>query len=363
MKNFRIVYHILGILVFFGLMSCSDREIITADTQTAPVVLDLSASTLYLDSNFPSNTALTVSWNRAGYTVPMEVKYAVEISSTADFAAPVQVGQTNDKYVSFTNKELNEKAKLIGLVPYTAQKMYIRVKSYLGNGDLTQVSNVTSLTITPYLASPTYNFVDLYLIGDSTAAGWTNSADNNSLIPLLKTSTAGVYTFTGYFLKAKDGFKFIQEKGSWDKQYGYGGTAGTLSTDGGSSNLTVPEDGYYKLTVNTNSLTYSIESVAAPTTTYTSISIIGTVNGNWDTDTALVQSTFDPHLWTLHNVALKSGQFKFRANNAWDVSWGVNNEFYGTTTKGGENIPLNAEWTYDVYFNDATGDYSVIPVK
>ncbi len=77
----------------------------------------------------------------------------------------------------------------------------------------------------------------------------------------------------------------------------------------------------------------------------------------------MTQSTFDPHVWTAFSVSLNAGEFKFRANNAWDTSWGTNSEFFGTATINGANIPLSAEWTYDVYFNDATGDYTLIPVK
>jgi hypothetical protein len=137
-----------------------------------------------------------------------------------------------------------------------------------------------------------------------------------------------------------------------------------LSTAGTSGDIPVPANGYYKLTVDTAALTYTFEPATAPTTaTYTSISIIGSVNGNWDTDTQLTQSLTDPHVWTAQNITLTSGEFKFRADNKWDVSWGTNSEFYGVATINGANIPLSAEWNYDVYFNDATGHYSVIPLK
>lgn len=363
MKNNIFKHLFLALTLVLGLTSCEDRDIITIDNVNSPIVMDLSASSLVLDSNFPSNPALTVSWEPATATVPVEMKYKVQISGTEDFAQKIDLA-TKDKsqtVASFTTQEMNEAAKKIGLVPYEAQNMHFRVISFLGVDDMMQQSETTSLLVTPYLASPTYDYEDLYLVGDATAGGWDNLADNFNLLPLLKTAEAGKYTFTGLFKVG--GFKMIKVKGSWDAQVGMGAAEGTLSTDGGSGDIKILTEGYYKLTVDTGALTYSIEPVTVSSPTYTSISIIGSVNGDWDTDTELTQSTFDPHMWSKAAVSLNGGEFKFRANNAWDTSWGTNSEFFGTATTNGANIPLTSEWIYDVYFNDATGVYSLIPVK
>lgn len=358
----------LALAMLLGLASCEDRELITAESQSAPILIDLSAENIVLDKNFPTNPVLTVTWQQATYNVPVELKYILQISADESFAEPQQLMTTDQskRYFTFTTYEMNEAAKRIGLVPFEAQKMYFRVVAYLGEGSLSQTSNITSLTLTPYTASPTYDYTDLYLIGSSTAAEWDNSAGNVNLYPLLKdASNDSKYTYTGYFKSSgtDGGFKMIKIKGSWDEQYGLGASAGSLSTEGGSGNIPVPADGYYTLTVNITDLTYTLEPAETPSTTYNSVSIIGTVNGNWDTDTELTQSTFDPHVWYVTGLKLSAGEFKFRANGAWDVSWGTNAEFFGTATQGGANIPLSSEWTYDIYFNDSTGAYTVIPVK
>ena len=360
MKNNMFKHIFLATTMVLGLVSCEDRELITIDQQTAPIVMDLSAESLILDSNFPGNSALTIKWSEAAYTVPVEVKYELEISATESFEnAQILTSTAQSKtYASFTTQELNEAVKKIGLVPYESQKMYFRVKSYVGTDDLLQTSNVTTLMITPYLASPTYEYTDLFLIGDATAGGWDNAATNMSLLPLLKTSDANKYTFTGLFKAG--GFKMIKVRGSWDAQYGLG-TPGQLSTDGGSGNIPVDTEGYYKLTIDISALTYTLESVTNPTKTYENISIIGTATGG--SDVQLTKSTFDPNLWIGTKVNLKTGVFKFRADNSWDVNWGTNAEFFGTGVAGGADIPVSAEWDYDIYFNDATGQYSFIPIK
>jgi hypothetical protein len=60
---------------------------------------------------------------------------------------------------------------------------------------------------------------------------------------------------------------------------------------------------------------------------------------------------------------LNSRAFKFRANHASTTVWGVAQEFFGTAVVGGGNIPVTTAFTYNVYFNDMTGDFSVIPVN
>ena len=372
MKNNNLYKLIVTLIMLIGIVSCEDREDLMIEPTGSAIIMDLSTSNLVLDENFPANPALTVNWEPSTYSVPMEVKYSLDISSSATFENSYTLTSTqgSQTHAAFTNKELNEAAKKIGLIPYVAQKMYFRVSSYVGtNNSLLQTSAVTSLNITPYAASPIYEYQDLFIIGEAAIGNWDNNISNMTLIPLLKTANPSQYTFTGFF-KEKNaametaGFKMIKVKGSWEAQFGKGAASGQLSTDGGSANLSVPTDGYYKLTVDTAALTYTLESVPAPTATYTSMSIIGTVNGNdFVTDRQLTQSTFDPHLWYISGAELLAGEFKFRANNSWDNNWGTNAEYFGTATKGGSNIPLSSEWTYDIYFNDATGDYTIIPVE
>lgn len=360
MKIFNIKNIYTYLIMLFAIVGCQDREIVTIDDQNAPVVMDLSTQSLILDSNFPSNPVLTVNWQKATYTVPVETKYDIEISANESFEGSQLLASTtqSQNYYTFTAKEMNEAAKKIGLIPYESQKMFFRITSYLGENILPQVSNVTSLLITPYVASPTYEYVDLFLIGDATAGGWDNLVSNNNLLPLLKTSDSNIYSFTGLFKVG--GFKIIKEKGSWDAQFGKGTVDGQLSTDGGSGNITVPSEGYYKLTVDTNNLTYTLVKIDNPVTTYDVVSLYGTATG--DTDIQLTKSTFDSHLWIATGVNLKTGVFKFRANNAWDVNWGTNAEFFGVATSNGADIPVSADWKYDVYFNDVSGNYTLIPI-
>jgi hypothetical protein len=96
---------------------------------------------------------------------------------------------------------------------------------------------------------------------------------------------------------------------------------------------------------------------AAQAQTINSIGIIGTATtGQWDTETPMTRVAGSTADWTL-TTALTTGEAKFRANNAWDLSWGSTTFPTGTgVTANGPNIPITGG-NYTILFNDATGEY------
>jgi hypothetical protein len=113
------------------------------------------------------------------------------------------------------------------------------------------------------------------------------------------------------------GFKFTDAP-DWDHtNYGDGG-AGRLNPDGTASDLTVPSEGYYEMTVDLNKKTW-----AATKTTW---SVIGDATpGGWEKDTPM---TYDPdkQVWTVTAPMKTAGSFKFRANDAWKIDFGLDSE-------------------------------------
>ncbi|GGG52053.1 SusF/SusE family outer membrane protein [Epilithonimonas arachidiradicis] len=319
---------------------------------TAPT----NGSTVMLNSADQSTIATTVTWSDYA-TYGSDVVYKVEIAKkgTTTFLNLGEV--TNTKSLAITSKDLNTAALNSGGIANQESEFDLRVtaKTSFSVPSIELQSAISTIKITPFKVE----FVNLYLVGDATAAGWNNSATNADMYPLLGNKTVSAsYTYTGFFKAG--GFKLIKVKGSWDAQYGAGSSAGTLSSDGGSGNITVAADGYYKLAVNIATMTYTLEAITPPSTTYPTIGIIGDATPNaWDASTAMTQSTFDPHIWYITNVNLTNGKLKFRANNAWDVNWGSSDEDFGIGTQGGPDINVKAG-TYNIYFNDATGAFSMI---
>ncbi|MCS3532050.1 SusE domain-containing protein [Chryseobacterium sp. JUb7] len=355
------LYKIFAIaFIGFLLISCDKDEDQAVLGEGTDPKISANKTSLVLLSSEAANEAVTFDWINSDYGVNVQLSNQVEFALKGTNFTPLKVVEMlgGAKSYKITVNDLNNIVLSLGVSTVSETDIEIRLKTSIAGK--THYSNVIPLKITPFINGPVYTYTDLYLIGDATAGVWDNVASNAKIYPLLKSITANVYTYTGYF--AQGGFKIIKTPGAWDPQYGMGASAGVLSTSGGSGNITVPTSGYYKLTINTSALTYTFVSVTPPTTTYTAISLIGPSAGGWSTDLDLEKSTFDSHVWTKRNVMLSSGEFKFRANHDWATSWGVAQEFFGTATIGGGNIPLTTTFNYDIFFNDMTGEFSVIPV-
>lgn len=321
-----------------------------------PVITSPTSGTNFvLDINNQSSVISTVKWNDyANYGVNVNYKIGVAAQGATVFQ---DAGSTaNIRQFDWTNKILNDAVLKTGAQPNVASQIDVKVTATTQStgGTITIDSDVVTITVTPFS-----NNVTLYLIGDATAGGWDNSVGNANMYPLLGDhNNSTLYTYTGFFKAG--GFKIIKDKGSWTNQYGQGSGSGVLDTSGGSGNINITADGYYKVSIDVGNLTYSIVSVTPSSATYATVGIIGdsTANG-WGSSTPMTHSAFDSHVWYLTGVSLTTGEMKFRANDNWDVNWGSSDENFGTATGGGPNIPV-AAGTYNIYFNDFTGAYVLI---
>lgn len=373
MKNkFKLLF---AAIAFVGLTSCEDEnsfEIISPSPVQFTTISPENGSNIVLDENNPDNPALVISWNPAVYDgLQTQITYSVEVDKDGDeFDTPYSLGSTTARTLTVTVAQLNTAASEIELPVGSPQTMNVRVKATVGTtGSLPSYSNVLNYTVTSYL---TYTFRDLFLVGSATAPGWNNNNNNPAL--WRNPANPNLYEYTGYFIGGGgDGakFKLLETLGLWQPQWGtnggstIAGNPGTQSNDPGEFQNT-GASGYYKLTVDMSpsSLGYTFTPYAGSTSTiYSSVGIIGSSTpGGWDAETPMTQSTFDSHIWYLNNVALINGEAKFRANGSWDVNWGANTEYSGTGTQGGANIPVSGT-NYNVWFNDLTGQYMLVPVE
>lgn len=208
---------------------------------------------------------------------------------------------------------------------------------FTGAGDYLFSINMEEGT---YSFAPAFDF--LYTPGNSN--GWSQPASQ-----LL--STNDFINYSGYaYLNGE--FKFSSQP-DWDGvNYGSAGTDGTLSTDATAGNLKSDGAGLFWCNVNIASLTYSLTQVET-------IGLIGdSTPGGWDASTALEPSA-DFLTWT-GTVTLTDGEFKFRANNGWDINLGGAME---DLTQDGANIKSPGAGTYDVTLYLGTLPYGCTFVK
>lgn len=250
-------------------------------------------------------------------------------------------------------------------VPAT-QDVYARTYSVLGRDTI--FSEPVKLQVKPYFVllenAPIKTW---YLIGDGVGpTGWS------STIPLLPkggetydpVTGQGVISWTGYLTTG--GFKVRENAANWDGgQWGQGAAFGTFEKQTGGD-IHVPSAGYYTVTLDTKNDVFTVVpySGTAPTTEYTSMALPGSY-GSWSPTADGVMTAQGAaghnHDWkTTITVANDDSECKFAANGTWDVkSWGGTKFPYGTSDTG-DNIKHVAKGTYDVFFNDITGQYSFV---
>lgn len=334
MKNKIINNIFLVAVILLGLISCNDREIVSVDQGNAPIVMDLSTSELALDKNFPDNPALTVSWSAASYSVPVEIKYDLEISATEDFATPKKLGSTSQslRAASFTTVQMNSAAESIGLPADAFGNMYMRVVAYLGTGDLKEVSNTTLLKIKPYkLVFPSF-----YLVGDASYVGW-NAGNAQKLYQSDPTDKFSViYTY----LEKDKNFRFLGQK-DWnglnysidmagtktDYRYFKQVSDNIIQAPGDDENMKfIGETGIYKITINADKAQQSLKAELSPIPGYdfAQLYIVGNVAGNnWDISNAVAMTKTGVGTYEFTTTLPDASEFKFVGQKSWgDLDWG-----------------------------------------
>lgn len=146
--------------------------------------------------------------------------------------------------------------------------------------------------------------------------------------------------YVGYYWLDGE-YKFKPNEDNWDGDWEY--VDGNKITDAGGSNMPGVAAGFYMIKVDLGEMTFE-------TTPFT-VSIIGSANGAWDTDTDLTYNAEEGCFEV--TTTLNDGEFKFRANHDWGTNWGGEPD---SLSQDGPNIGV-AAGTYLIkfYLDGATG--------
>lgn len=182
---------------------------------------------------------------------------------------------------------------------------------------------------------------NLYLVGGSTVAGWDPSAS----VAFMKTDEGKFEIYS--YLTSGDGFKFLEVR-DWAGDWGKGEDGELIQED--EENLSVPEDGFYRIQADFINFNYSIQKM--------NWGVVGNATpGGWDNDTNL---TFiggkGDYIWSAE-MPLTEGELKFRANGNWDVNLG-DDDSDGLMEYSGANIIVGKAGDYTVELNLNPEGYS-----
>ncbi len=373
MKNSILKKIFFSLIVIMGLSSCDDREIITIDKKDPSIVMDLSTKTLVLDQNFPNNPALTVAWSATNFTVPVSIKYKIEVSKTQDFAKtyPMEVPE-GGRVATYTTAQVNAAATSINLDPFVPSKMYIRVSSYLGDGYLQSYSNLTYITVTPYkLSYPTF-----YIVGDASYVGWTATAAQD----LYKSDNISViYTY----LEKNKNFRFLGQKdwnpanyslddsGIKDNYRYFKQWSSSLAPETKEKENIIfsGETGIYKIAINASPEKKSIEVTPSPIPGFdiAQVYLVGNVAGNgWSAENAVAMTKSGAGIFEFTTTLPADAEFKFLGQKSFgDLDWGNiqgagNTGFLGPKGDNGNIKFVGDGGTYKITVNIKAGIYKVV---
>lgn len=190
--------------------------------------------------------------------------------------------------------------------------------------------------------NPGEEYTEVYVPGNFV--GWSPASAPSISSPLEDNTYEG-YLF---FEEAGTEFKITLER-SFANNFGDNDADGTLDPNG--DNIEVPEAGYYRLAVNLNDFTYTLEK--------TDWGLIGSATaGGWDADEDM---TYDPvdSSWVIETT-LTAGEIKFRANDDWAINYG-DDAGDAILELDGENIKIESNGNYRIrlYLDKPDYTYSI----
>lgn len=258
-----------------------------------------------------------LSWAVPAYgtsTVGYVLQYALAGTS---FAKSFDIDIPTDSLAkSLNGLEIYQMANASGIALNATGNVDVRIKATVNRTGQVSYSNTQTLAIKPVEMT-----LYMYVPGDHQ--GWSPAT-----APRIA-STDGV-NYEGYVWVGSGSGEFkLTPAPNWDLSYG--GDATTISTSGG--NLKFPATGaMYLLKVNLQTKAWSVLR--------TDWKIIGGATpGGWDNATPMIYDAASGK-WKI-TVTTTAGEFKFRANDNWDLSLGSGADGFLTSNNGG-NLPVTA---------------------
>ncbi len=305
-----------------------------------------SAFALSIDNN--NVVATTLEWNDPilESSLNMDITYTIQVAlAGTDFAMPVEGGEViNMNTLSWTNAQLNAAAIQSGIEADMTGDLDIRIVATITDSAsgsvLERTTDPVTITVTTYATA-----LDLstnWGVVGSAANDWGATPD----LPFFQTDTDGVLAA---YVNLIDGEIKFRENMMWDNNLGDNDADGTLEQGGANIAVTA---GSYKITMNLNDFTYTIEPF--------SLGIVGGAYNDWGA-TPDFMLEYDQYSDVFRGiVTLIDGEMKFRMNNDWGTNWGDDGND-GTLDAGGANIVVTAGiYIATVNLNDLT--YTLEPI-
>jgi hypothetical protein len=310
-------------------------------------------STVVLSKANDSSTVATFSWQAGNYAVNIPVTYTLLIDQPSDTGGAT--GWANAIVTNIPNGNLNSAwlgtdfnhaLNLLGLPTGVASPIVVRLKQSIiqSNGSASTVPTLNSvipMTVTPYHVVLIYP--KLYVAGDFLTPNWTQINQPGWILASVLNN--GIYEGYVSMPNTNNNFKLCTQLDWNGTNYGWGGTASTLSASGSAGNCWNPGPGYFKVNADTKGLTIQYAPVAW--------TIAGDFNG-WNTAADSMKFNSTTNQWTATGITLTAGGgWKFVGDPSWNTNYGVDSK--GNLMINGPNINVAKTGTYTITLDVSQG--------
>lgn len=387
-KITKILAVFIGLLVVF--YACEEEDlgpVLDSNNITAPQFTNPAEGTSFILTKETADSNMTTfQWSAADFGLENlpNITYLLEMDTSGNnFQKAVTLVSSENTTYSITVGTMNSKLLAKQYEPNVMAGMSFRVRASLTDNMDEAMSNILTLSITPY--SDVVNVNPIYLLGGGTSAGWNNDADH--VVPAVYLPASGadstfavVDSLTPAGTGDSDGFiKFVRFIGIWAPQWGSDG-AGTWEsgnlvyrpTEDVADPTPIPAPDViddYLIRVDIVNLTYEIEE------TVQTLHLIGdATEAGWDNTVAIPMTKEAPGKFSLVTTldATASEGFKFlEFQGAWEPMIGQDGE--GTFETGNLNYrrvgdpdvpsipPPSETGSYLIEVDIAKGIYTVTP--
>lgn len=360
-KNFSLLLFVTC-MISFGFFACQKNMTNQFFPNGTTPTLTISTTTIAPPTSDSLNNVMGLSWTNPHYATDSATElYTIQIDSSGrNFSKAVSIQVSGALSDSISAKQLNDIALGFGFLFNVAYKMDVRLISSYANNNEQLMSNVITITYTPYKVPPKVQPPPaqvLFIVGSATADGWTNPVP----VPTQQFTEVDSVTYQGtFYLNGGAAYDFLPVNGSWTTKYNVASAAVQGLSQGGSfqystgpgSDIPGPaQSGIYQITVNFQTGIFSV----TPVQLYSLLYVPGDYQ-NWTPSSAptLASIKSDGNYEGYVNITTTGG-FKLTNQPTWN---GTN---YGDTAANGESGVLNAGGGNNL--NVATAGYYFLQVN
>ncbi len=269
--------YLLFALMLLGVSACDkEGDKVKFLGASSDIVLSVSsASDLVLTQPQASFSSLQFQWTNPTFKFSngentQDITYTLQIDKDGGDFTGSKVGSIEYKSalaVTFNVRSLNTALAAVELPDGPLNSFQFRIKASLTNGPAPVYSNVIKMKIATYLDVVYPVPANLFMIGNATPAGWTNTVP--ALDPSQRFTKVNPSTFQINSIALTGGayYLLLPVAGSWANKYAFPGDkdknnvlGDAFKPDDGQDFL-APSTGNYKVTVNFKTAKVSLEKL------------------------------------------------------------------------------------------------------